>query len=107
MANRLAGNVIIVDSAAGNTFIVNTISNSTGQMSKFKVNSISFWSGDTSGVGRMILTETNTDNHIVSFGFLGTPTGHATQSTSFGNSQPLESLKMPVLVSGTAWIYLA
>lgn len=107
MANRLAGNTIIVDSAAGNVPIVNTISNSAGQMTKFRVNGVAFWTSDTAGAGRMIMTEIDTTNHIVSFGWLGASvTGPATQTTSFGMPQLFENIKIPVLTAGTAWIYL-
>lgn len=112
MANRIAGNTIIIDSAAGNAFIVDTISNSAGQLKHFHVNQVSFWSSDSTG--RMQLSETDTTNVIVSYSWITVGSNGAafimlpaTQQTSFGQEQPLENLKMPTLTAGTAWIYLA
>jgi len=99
MANRLVSNVIIVDSAAGNTPIVNSISNSVGQMTKFHVNSVMFFGNDTTG--RVQVTTTDTANVIIQLG------GIFVSSTQFGQQQPLEDLKIPLLTAGTAWIYLA
>lgn len=109
MANRIAGNTIIVDSAMGNAFIL-TSANIPIHISKLHVNSVAFWSSDTSG--RCIISEADTTNHVVSLGWMSngaSVTGFqaATQSTSFGNMQPFENLKIPTLTSGTAWIYLA
>lgn len=102
MANRQAGNVIIVDSAMGNLIIMGT-----SQFSKYHVNAVAFWSADTTG--RMQLSQQNTADVIVSFGWVGGGSGFApaTQSTQFGQNQPLEDLKIPVLTGGTAWLYLA
>lgn len=107
MANRIAGSVVIVDSAMGNALILNS-ANSPMQILKMKVNSIAFWSSDTTG--RCIITEIDTTNCIASFSWFANGTGGgiqaATQTTSFGNSQPFENLKIPTLTAGTAWIYL-
>lgn len=107
MANRIAGSVVIVDSAMGNAFIL-TSANMPVQITKMKVNSISFWSSDTTGA--MQVSESNTTNVICQFTWIvnGAGTGFqaATQSTSFGNAQPFEGLKIPTLTAGTAWIYL-
>lgn len=107
MANRVAGNTIIVDSAMGNAFIL-TSANMPVHIAKMKVNSIAFWSSDTTG--RCIVTELDTTNCIVSFGWMANGAGagfnSATQSTSFGDYQPFENLKIPTLTAGTAWIYL-
>ena len=99
MANRLVSNVIIVDSAAGNTPIVNSISNSVGQMTKFHVNSVMFFGNDTTG--RLQVSAVDTTNVIIQLG------GIFVSSTQFGQQQPLEDLKIPLLTAGTAWIYLA
>lgn len=108
MANRIAGSVIIVDSAMGNAFILAS-ANMPVHISKLHVNSIAFWSSDTTG--RCIITEIDTTNCIASFSWMASGTGNgfqaATQSTSFGNMQPLENIKIPVLTAGTAWVYLA
>jgi len=105
VANKFVNSVIIVDSAAGNTLIMSTISNSSTQMSKFEVTEIAFWS--TSTLGRCVVSSVDTDNHIVSFGWVGSVGGAARQSTSFGKPQCLDTIKIPTLTAGTAWIYLA
>lgn len=104
MANRIVGSVLIVDSAAGNTFIMNTLSNSTGQIQKIKVNAVAFWSADTTG--RLQVSEADTTGITVSFSWIGSQGGQATQTTSFGNSQPMEGIKVPTLTAGTAFFYL-
>lgn len=105
MANRLVGNVIIVDSAMGNQFLIEA---ATGNYTNYHINSIAFWASDTTG--RCIFSDVNTANHLMSFGLLanGTAAGfdHATQWASFGDRQTLTNLKIPVLTAGTAWIYL-
>lgn len=103
--NRIVGSVVIVDSAMGNAFIL-TSANQPVQISTFYVNAVAFWSSDTTG--RMIISGVDTSNHLVSFGWVNGGAGFspATQATSFGQKQPLESLKIPTLTSGTAWIYL-
>lgn len=105
MANRIAGSVIIVDSAMGNAFILNS-ANMPVHLGKLKVNSIAFWSADTTG--RLIITEADTTNCVCSLGWVNGGSGFqaATQTTSFGNSQPFEGLKVPTLTAGTAWVYL-
>ncbi len=108
MANRLVSSVIIVDSAAGNSFIISTISNSASHFTKFHVNAIEFWSADTTGKC-IISSGADTTNVIKMFGWVNGGAGFApaTQSTEFGQQQPLEDLKFPTLTAGTAWIYLA
>jgi len=113
MANRLVSNVIIVDSAAGSTPIVQTISNSRNHITKMHVNAIAFWSADTTGACQVACGNGST-GVIASFSWLqgGAPAnsingGPATQSTQFGQNQPLEDIMIPTLTAGTAWIYLA
>jgi hypothetical protein len=99
--NRLVGNVIIVDSAMGNSFILD----SAGVASSYRnwqVNAIEFIANDTTGV--CILTLVDTTNHIKRF--TGVSPG-IPQDTAFALPQYLEGLKVPTLTAGTAWIYLA
>lgn len=107
MANRIVGSVIIVDSAMGNNFILNS-ANQPVQIQKLKVNCIAFWSSDTTGA--LQITETNTTNVVCQFTWIANGTGAGfqggTQTTSFGNPQPFENFKVPVITAGTAWIYL-
>lgn len=105
MANRLVGNVIIIDSAMGNQFILQ-LANSSMQLTNFHANAVMFWSSDTTG--RMIISGVDTSNHLVSLGWLNGGAGFApaTQGTQFGQKQTVADLKIPTLTAGTAWIYL-
>lgn len=103
MANRIVGNVIIVDSAMGNAFILSS-ANAPVHLSNLKVNGIAFWSSDTTGACQ--ISATDTTNVIVRFSRTSVNES-ASQWTSFGDMQYLEALKIPVLTLGTAWIYLA
>lgn len=107
MANRLIGNVIIVDSAMGNAFIL-TSANQPVQLVNLHANAVAFWSSDTTG--RMIIAGIDTTNHLISLGWMANGTGAgfmaATQSTNFAQKQTVSDLKIPILTAGTAWIYL-
>lgn len=107
MANRIVENVIIVDSAMGNAFIL-TSANQPIHILNMHANAVMFWSSDTTG--RMIISSVDTTNHMVSMGWMVNGTGAgfsaATQSTQFGQKQTIANLKIPVLTAGTAWIYL-
>lgn len=110
MANRLIGNVIIIDSAMGNAFILNS-ANQPMQLTNIHANAVVFWSSDTTG--RLIISAIDTTNHLASFSWLSMGSNGsafitipATQSTQFGQKQNLSELKVPVLTAGTAWIYL-
>lgn len=107
MANRLVSNVIIVDSAAGSTPIINTLSNSAGHITKFHVNAITFWSANTTGACTVACGNGST-GIIAMFGWVNGGAGFApaTQTTSFGQEQSLEDIMIPTLSAGTAWIYL-
>jgi len=99
MSNRLYSNVIIVDSAAGNTPIINTISSSLGMLTKFNVNAVMFFGNDTTGL--LQVASADTTGIILKLG------GAFVSSTQFGKDQPLQDLKVPTLTAGTAWFYLA
>lgn len=107
MANRIAGNTIIVDSAMGNAFIL-TSANMPVHLGKLHVNQVAFWSSDTTGL--MQISETDTSSIICKLGWMANGTGTslqaATLATSFGKEQCWEFLKIPTLTAGTAWIYL-
>lgn len=108
MANRIVGNVVIVDSAMGNAFILAQGGSPIHEV-RLHANMVSFFSNDTTG--RLQISGVNTTNIIVSMGWLVNGTGSASvvpasQNTSFGQEQPLDSLKVPTLTAGTAWIYL-
>jgi len=99
--NRIVGNTVIVDSAMGNAFILSS-ANMPVNIKNYHINAVTFWSSSTSGDFQ--LTETDTSAIILRFNGASTIT---TQTTSFGNRQTFENLKIPVLTAGTAWIYLA
>ena len=108
MANRIVGNVVIVDSAMGNAFVLNS-ANAPTHITNFKINSIEFLSNDTTGL--CVFTDTNTTNVVKVFRWMANGAGAglvpATQTTDFAQPQYLYGLKIPVLTAGTAWIYLA
>jgi len=104
VANRSVSNVIIVDSAFVLVPIINTISNSVGHLTKMHVNAIAFCATDTTGFCS-ISCGNDTSNVIARFSWIGG--GPAMQSTQFGQNQPLEDIRVPLLSGGTAWIYLA
>ncbi len=99
MSNRLISNVLIVDSAAGNTPIISTISNSVGMITKFHVNAVMFFGNDTTGL--LQVASADTTGIILKLG------GMNVSSTQFGKEQTLEDLKVVTLTVGTAWFYLA
>ena len=100
MANRIVGNVLIVDSAMGNnTIILNS------QMKDYEVNAISFWSANSTGA--LLLTENNTATDIV-FKLDGSPLlVQNPRWYPFSIKQSLGDLKVPILTAGTAFLYLA
>lgn len=102
--NRIVGNVIIVDSAMGNAFVL-TSANLPVQIRNMKVNAIAFWS--TSTTGACTFTESDTSGGPVALFARINATDPATIWTSFGDLQYFHDLKVPLLTNGTAWIYLA
>lgn len=101
MANRLVGNIIIVDSAMGNSFLI-------PDLGKLKVNAISLWSVDTTS--NITLTGANTATDLIyKFDFLtgGGGSTSAPNPIHFSSPQCMENLKVPRLTAGTALIYLA
>lgn len=97
MANRIVGNVIIVDSAMGNTFILGNGNNPT-----LNVNSIAFWGSNSTGI--VSFTGLSTADVICSISsVLNFPN---TQSIDLHGTR-LSDVKVLTLTAGTAWIYLA
>lgn len=108
MANRLNGDVIIVDSAMGNTPILGATSNLTA----FRVGAISFFSLDTSGTVTITRANTSLDvvfksNHV-SVGILSNNGAVVVNPMHFAYPGGIKTndLKVPSLVAGTAYIYL-
>lgn len=100
MANRIVGNVVIVDSAMGNALI--TASGGTVQnLNDYKVATIAFWSSDTTGVCRFTLADTT--NCVLQL------TNPNNNPTTVGATIPgvfFKDMKVPSITAGTAWIYL-
>ena len=113
MANRLNGNVIIVDSAMGNSFILGSAA--SRNIDEFKIQAISFFSLNT--LGSVIITQANTsldvifNSNVVLSGILTALTSAVLQVNPVQAIFPLglktSDLKVPTLAAGTAYIYLA
>lgn len=106
MANRIAGNVVIIDSAAGNRFALVDVSGGN-QITKFYVTAIAVWGVDSTTA--ILLTGANTAQDI--FFIHDYPAG-ATNVVSnprwfpFAVPQRLETIKAPIVTAGTAFLYL-
>ena len=112
MANRIVGNIIIVDSAMGNNFIL-TSANLIRNVNSYNIQGISFFSMGTTGT--VILTQENTSLDVVFnanmliVGILSSPNGFLIQnpySVTFPFGLKTSELKVPTLTAGTAYIYL-
>lgn len=99
--NRIAGNVLIVDSAMGNAFVLN--SSNSFNLNKFSVNAIAFWAVDTSGA--FLMTGANTATDLI-FKHDGTTAALNPRWYNFGAPQRMTDMKVPVVTSGTAFLYL-
>lgn len=97
MANRIAGNVLIIDSAMGNAPVLL----SSSQIKNFKLGSVAFWSSDTTG--SLILALASTADVILR---LGNSVNNGNTTGIILNGVNLHDLKVPVLTAGTAWCYL-
>lgn len=107
MANRIVGNVIIIDSAMGNSFVL-TSANQAVNLDNLQINAIAFLSVNTTST--ITLTGANTATDIIySCGYL------AGYSAVLNNANPLhfstpqlaKDIKVPVLTAGTGFLYLA
>ena len=110
MANRVVGNVIIIDSAMGNKIALADVSGGN-QISKIMVNAIAVY--QTSTAGSVALTGADTSGDIL---FRSDWIGLTTDSMgkvfvnnpswfSFGQAQPFENVKAPILTAGTVFLY--
>ena len=112
MANRISGNVIIVDSAMGNSFVL-TSAGRTIHLDEFKIQTIAFFMLDTSA--SIIITQANTsldvvyNSNMVTVGILsnnGAVVNNPHQMI-FPLGFKTSELKVPTLTAGTGYIYLA
>lgn len=111
MANRINGNVIIVDSAMGNSFMLIP---SNKNMAQYKIQAISFFSITT--LGTVIITQANTSTDVVyASNIISVSAGTNEKTAMVNNPQQVtfpfglfvSDLKVPTLSAGTAYIYLA
>ena len=99
MANRLRGNVIILDSAMGNAYVLNSAAVVVDK--QWAIQSIAFWSTGTDGVIRFSHEDT-TDVIVV----LENPNQFDATVGIYLGGVRLDELKVPTLTAGTAFIYL-
>ena len=93
MANRIVGNVYILDTGSANTALP--------WNSGTHIQSVAFWSTDTTG--RMVLSGADTTNHVV---VLENPNDDETTVGIYLGGVPFSEMKLPTLTAGTGWIYL-
>lgn len=97
MANRIVGNVLIVDSAAGNAFVYE---------GNAVIQAVAIYANDTTG--QVQLTTADTRDQIVRVSVGGGPVGFTSGITKQHDFQALridDGIKVPVLNAGTAFIY--
>lgn len=112
MANRINGNIVIVDSAMGNNFIL-TSANMVRNIASYKVQTISFFRLST--LASLILTTVNTSTDVVfscnllAFGLnsSGTVFVENPQTINFPLGLKVSEMKVPTITAGTAYLYLA
>ena len=107
MANRIVGNIYIIDSQQAATVPLPWPSSA-------KIATVAFWSGDTSA--RLIMTMGgNSNNAVISMGQLVhaqaitsnlLTIGPATQFASFSPAVYFDQLAVATLTAGTAWLYM-
>lgn len=100
MANRIVGNVLIIDSANGNNPVIFTPGTSN-QINKYKLGTVMFWSSDTTGNIQFSLADTS--NQIMR---LSNPVNGPNTVGGVLNGVTLQDLKVVSLTAGTAWVYL-
>lgn len=108
--NRIAGNIIIIDSAMGNQLAL-TSANLSIQISKLMVNAIAVYQADTTG--SILLTGANTSLDVIfrsdwvslTSDSMGKVYANNPSWFSFGQAQPFESIKAPVVTAGTVMLY--
>ena len=99
MANRIVGNVLIVDSGMGNSPIL--LGSNIGE---YQVSAIVIWGVDTTAA--ITLTEANTATDLV-YKFNANLSNGGVNPLSLTYSLKVGDLKVPVLTAATGFIYLA
>lgn len=99
MANRIAGNVLIIDSAMGNSLVIVDT-----QYKDYRVNAFAVWAVDSTA--SIMLTGANTATDII-FKSSGNPLLLENPKWfSFSQNQAIGDLKCPIVTAGTAFLYL-
>ena len=93
MANRIVGNVYIIDTGSANIALP--------WLSGTRISCIAFWSSDTTGTLR--LTGSNTTNTIAYF---SNPTNVPNTVGAYLGGVNFKEMKVPTLTAGTAFIYM-
>lgn len=104
MANRIAGNIIIIDSAMGNKLALQDVTGGN-QITKQMVNAFAVISATSNA--SILLTGADT---AADFIFIHNNGGSLLNEYNpkwfpFSNPQPIENLKAPVVTSGTVLVY--
>ena len=109
MANRIIGNVIIIDSAMGNKIALKDVTGGN-QISKVMVNAIAVYQMNTTG--SIMITGADTANAVFRSDWIGLTTDSMGKVYvnnpswfSFGQAQPFEDIKCPVVTAGTVFLY--
>lgn len=109
MANRIIGNVIIIDSAMGNNLAL-TSANLSIQINKLMVNAIAVYQMNTTG--SIMLTGADTSTALFRSDWLALTSDSMGLSYinnpswfSFGQAQPFENIKAPIVTAGTVFLY--
>src|SRR3990167_10583602 len=98
MANRVVGNVYIVDSA------LNNVSLPWNQGAR--VQSIRAWFLDTTGLARFTGSDTTDAVCILTPNNAPTPSSGGHDEANLGGIR-FDEMKIPTLTAGTAWIYFS
>lgn len=99
MANRIVGNVLIIDSGMGNSPVL-----PGNNYNDFVISGIAVWGADTTAA--ITLTEANTATDLV-YKYNGISTIAGVNPLVLAYAIKVGELKVPVLTAATGFIYLA
>lgn len=107
MANRIVDNVILIDSAMGN---LNAVGGTSSNITSFNVVGFAFLA--TTTASSCIISGADTTDHLFRSIYVSNETGstavvNAVDRQSFASPVRFSVLKVPTLVTGSAWVYLA
>ena len=92
MANRIVGNVYILDTVTGDTPIAG---------GKFNVSSFSFWGSTTDGLCELCVTSSL---NVIFKAEVGSPGGEGPLNVYVNTI--FDEIRVKTLTAGTAWMYL-